>query len=122
MWETINNTWKLLSSYFNVKYFGNTLGEYTLAFIIIFIAFVIRFVICSIVYRHLEAWVAKRRKENEKTLKKIKRPLAYAILLAGLMVASQVLSWGGNVNVTKFLVSFFQLCFLFVLPGWEFDL
>lgn len=74
-------------------YLGNTLGQYVMVLTIIFIAVVVRFVICSIVYKRLMNWVGSKSEDlDAKVLSKIKSPLGYIILFIGLKMAVGVLT------------------------------
>ncbi|BBM84063.1 mechanosensitive ion channel family protein [Candidatus Uabimicrobium amorphum] len=102
------------------KYWGNTLGQYAMVLAIIFIAVVVRFIVCSIVYKRLMNWVDSKSEDlDAKVLGKIKSPLGYIILFIGLKMATGVLTISRKVDansvdkVQMFIDAFFATVIAF---------
>ncbi|WP_372368240.1 mechanosensitive ion channel family protein [Candidatus Uabimicrobium sp. HlEnr_7] len=102
-------------------YLGNTLGQYLTVFIIVFIAIVLRFIICSVVYHRLMNWVGSKSEDlDAKILGKIKKPLGYIILFIGLRIAVQFLTFSDeNGKINAFISTFFATVIAFS-AAWMF--
>ena len=96
-------------------YLQNTLGQYVTVLFIIFVAIILRFIICSVVYHRLMNWVGSKSEDlDAKILGKIKRPLGYIILFIGLKMAVKVLSFPNTAGkVHAFMDTFFATLIAF---------
>ena len=105
-------------------YLDNTLGQYVMVLTIIFIAVVIRFIVCSIVYKRLMNWVGSKSEDlDAKILSKIKSPLGYIILFIGLKMAVGVLTISrktepGQVDKTQMFIDAFFATVIAFSVAW----
>jgi MscS family membrane protein len=95
-----------LLTYLQTTYFGNTILQYILTLITIFITLILRYILHTHIYKYLDHSL-RESKQKLDFIQSFKKPITHITFLIGFMIASHILTWPSE-NIQKFLTVFFQ--------------
>ncbi len=99
-------------------YLNNSLAQYVTVFFVVLLTLLVRYFVCSVVYKRLAAWVGSKRDEVDASkLHSIQKPLGYILTLIGVSIAVDILISGhidandaNDANLHQFIQAFFTTC------------